>query len=73
MTLDVNGHAQPPVGVLPDWQTVELTVPVDAWRAGVNRLHLTFAEARRPADVGVSGDRRELAAAVDFVRVAVVP
>jgi hypothetical protein len=72
VTLDVNGHIQPPMTLANDWQTVEQVVPQEHWRAGVNRVSLTFAEARRPSDVGVSGDRRELAAAVDFVRVSVV-
>jgi len=72
LILAVNGNVQPPIAVPPDWQTIEQVVPQDHWRAGVNRLLLTFTEGRRPADVGVSGDRRELAAAVDVVRVSVV-
>jgi hypothetical protein len=35
----------------------------------VNRLRLDFARARSPAEVGVSGDARPLAAAVDYIRV----
>ena len=72
LILAVNGNVQPPIAVPPEWQTIEQVVPQDHWRAGVNRLLLTFTEGQRPADVGVSGDRRELAAAVDVVRVSVV-
>ena len=42
----------------------------DAWRSGVNRLRLDFATVRSPAQAGLSGDGRLLAAAVDYVRVA---
>jgi hypothetical protein len=67
----VNGTAQPSAIVPPDWTVVEATVPPEAWRAGVNVLTLAFARETRPADVGVSSDTRGLAAAVDYVRVAV--
>ena len=50
---------------------IEQTVPVSAWRAGVNQLVLRFSRATRPRDVGVSGNDRLLSAAVD-VRVAEV-
>jgi hypothetical protein len=36
----------------------------------VNTLTLQFAWARKPVDVGLGADPRELAAAVDFVRIA---
>jgi len=41
----------------------------ECWRAGVNRVVLTFDEGRRPADVGLGNDARTLSAAVDFFRV----
>jgi hypothetical protein len=72
MTLTVNGRAHGPIDVPVSWQTVETIVPADAWRAGVNRVSLQFAWERRPMDVGLGGDPRPLAAAVDYVRVAVV-
>jgi hypothetical protein len=72
LTLSVNGHAHPAVTVSPEWQTLEWHVPADRWRAGVNRLELTFAWAQAPAHVGLGGDPRPLSAAVDFVRVQVV-
>ena len=58
--------------VSPDWQTIECTLPSEAWRAGVNGLELRFGYAQRPADVGLGGDTRPLAAAVDWIRVSVV-
>ena len=71
LVLSVNGREQPAVVLSPDWQVVEMVVAAEAWRGGVNRLALTFAHAWRPADIGVSGDRRELAAAIDYLRVQV--
>ena len=53
----------------PDWTTIEFVTEERAWRAGVNRLQLQFSRATRPADVGLGGDPRPLAAAVDYVRV----
>ena len=53
----------------PDWTTIEFVTEERAWRAGVNRLQVQFARATRPADVGLGGDPRPLAAAVDYIRI----
>lgn len=53
----------------PEWTTIEFVTEERPWRAGVNRVRLQFARATRPADVGLGGDPRPLAAAVDYVRV----
>jgi hypothetical protein len=71
LTVFVNGHAHGPVAVPHTWHTNELVVSRDVWRAGVNRLALRFAWARRPSDVGMGNDGRPLAAAVDYVRIFV--
>ena len=57
--------------VAPEWQTIECTLDRASWRTGVNELELRFAYAQRPLDVGAGGDVRPLAAAIDWVRVAV--
>jgi hypothetical protein len=67
----INGHAYGPVTIGDGWQTVEFATTQEHWSSGVNRVRLDFAWARRPMDVGASGDARVLAAAVDYVRVAV--
>jgi hypothetical protein len=67
----INGHSYGPVPVGNDWQTVEFATAQAHWGSGVNRVRLDFAWARRPVDVGLSGDGRNLAAAIDYVRVAV--
>ena len=72
LTLEINGAPQPALTVPVAWTVVEQTVPVTAWRAGVNRVVLRFARATRPRDVGVSGDDRLLSAAVDYIRVVEV-
>lgn len=71
LTVIVNGHPHGPMSISSDWNTSEVLTRRDVWRAGVNRVSLTFAWERRPADVGLGGDARPLAAAVDYIRVAV--
>jgi hypothetical protein len=72
LTIEINGAPQPALTIPLEWTVVEQTVPVTAWRAGVNRVVLRFARTTRPRDVGVSGDDRLLSAAVDYVRVVEV-
>jgi hypothetical protein len=69
LTAHVNGHAFGPVPVHDGWETLEFAAGREAWRSGVNRLRLEFAWAHSPAEVGVGGDSRPLAAAIDYVRV----
>lgn len=73
LTVVVNGRPQPIVPVQPGWHTSELMVGEDHWQAGVNRVELQFAWAARPADVGLGGDGRSLAAQVDYLRVQAEP
>jgi hypothetical protein len=70
LRLNVNGHTFGPVEVHDRWETLEFATERDAWRSGVNRLRLDFAWAHTPAEVGLGGDARPLAAAVDYIRVA---
>lgn len=72
LALTVNGRTFGPVPVHETWETLAFETGIEAWRAGVNRLRLDFAGAHAPAEVGLSGDPRPLAAAVDFVRVALL-
>jgi hypothetical protein len=71
VSIFVNGRGHAPMPVSPGWETLALDVEEDAWRAGVNRVRLDFAWTKRPMDVGLGGDARPLAAAVDYLRVAV--
>ena len=71
LTVGANGHPCAPVPVGPEWQTAECTLDAAAWRSGVNRVQLTFGYSARPMDVGLGSDPRELAAAVDWIRVSV--
>jgi hypothetical protein len=68
--VSVNNRPFAPVSVGAGWETVEFTTETSAWRAGVNRLRLEFATVRSPAQAGLSGDGRPLAAAVDYIRLA---
>ena len=67
----INGHPYGPVTVGDAWQTIEFATAQENWSSGVNRVRLDFARAARPTDVGIGSDTRVLAAAVDYVRVAV--
>jgi hypothetical protein len=69
LTISVNGRAQPPRPIGAGWETIELDVAAPVWRRGVNQVRLDFAWVQRPMDVGLGGDARPLAAAVDWVRV----
>lgn len=71
VSVTVNTRAYPAVSVPGGWDVIELQTDSDAWRAGVNRVALDFAWSKRPADVGLGGDGRQLAGAVDYVRVQV--
>lgn len=71
VTVIVNGHPHGPVAVAPGWHTAEILSSRTEWRRGVNRVSLNFGWERRPVDVSAGGDARSLAAAVDYVRVAV--
>jgi len=73
LSLTVNGVVQPPAVLPAEWTTTTVEVKRDLWRSGVNRVRLEFGRAARPADVGIGGDGRTLAAAVDYVRVEVIP
>jgi hypothetical protein len=72
LTIELNGRTFGPVPVHDGWETLEFATDRDAWRSGVNRLRLEFAWAHAPTDVGLGGDTRLLAAAVDYVRVVQV-
>jgi hypothetical protein len=71
LTLHLNGHTFGPSAVHDSWDTVEFATGADVWRSGVNRLRLDFGSTHTPAEVGLGADTRPLAAAVDYVRVAV--
>jgi hypothetical protein len=73
VTLTVNGVAGPPLALPGVWTVVETLVPRERWRAGVNDVRLTFARGTRPSDLGPSTDQRDLAAAIDYLRVVVEP
>ncbi len=56
------------------WSEHEVAVPASSWSDGANILYLRFANPQRPARVlKGSSDRRELAAAFDYLEVADSP
>jgi hypothetical protein len=70
VAVELDGRIVDTRPVPADWDTVMIPTARDAWRAGVTRMRLRFAWARRPVDLGLGGDTRELAAAVDNIRIA---
>jgi hypothetical protein len=71
LTISANGHACDPIAISAEWQTAACALDRSAWRSGINQLALAFAWTRRPSDVSGGGDRRALAAAIDWIRVSV--
>jgi hypothetical protein len=67
IALIVNGISQPAIPLPNEWTLASFVVDRGAWKAGVNRIELVFEREARPADVGLGGDTRPLAAAVDYV------
>ena len=51
-----------------DFATYPMDLPAERLRAGRNRLHLRYAGARSPREVGAGDDWRRLALAVDWLR-----
>ena len=70
VTIETGASRFGPLPVGTEWQTIVVAVPRAAWRPGPNQVVLTFSFVGRPSSLG-SGDTRDLAAAVDFVRVKV--
>jgi hypothetical protein len=73
LTLRINEATYGPLPVAEGWETLQFATAKESWRPGVNRVALEFGSARSPADVGMGGDTRPLAAAVDYVRVQEQP
>jgi hypothetical protein len=71
LTMHIGGTTFGPFPIGPDWQVVTFDTPEQVWRTGLNRVRLVFAEATTPVSVGLGGDTRALAAAVDVVRVTI--
>jgi hypothetical protein len=70
VTIDTGAGRFGPLPIGTEWQTLVVAIPREAWRPGPNQVVLTFASVGRPSAIG-GGDTRDLAAAVDFVRVKV--
>ncbi|HWT46521.1 MAG TPA: hypothetical protein VN085_11165, partial [Vicinamibacterales bacterium] len=68
LTISTANARCAPVVVGGEWQTAQCVLDASAWRGGVNRVVLHFSRIDRPSDVGMGGDQRSLAAAVDYVR-----
>ena len=71
ITLVVNGAAQPPVPLPPEWTLASFVVQGAAWRRGINRVALLFEHEARPSEVGLGGDTRPLSAAIDYIHVEI--
>jgi hypothetical protein len=71
LTVKIDGDVAGSASVPENWDTIEIATGSERWRGSVNRVRLEFAWASRPADVGMGGDGRLLAAAVDYVRVQI--
>jgi hypothetical protein len=73
LIVGVNGRAFGPFPLTTEWQRVDFDTDVSDWRAGVNRVDLTWPGAQSPSRVKTGNDSRELGGMVDYVRIAVRP
>jgi hypothetical protein len=64
LVLDTGRARFGPVAVPSDWQTVRMATPKSAWRAGVNRVDLLFADAGPNGPDGRVAD-------IDYLRIQV--
>jgi hypothetical protein len=71
LTMRIGGTAFGPFTIGPEWQVVTFHTPQDVWKSGLNRARIEFTGATAPVSVGLSGDTRALAAAIDDIRVTV--
>ena len=67
LSVTINNRDFPPVPIGGDWNVVEVATDAGVWHGGVNRVKMQFQTVQTPAAVGLSGDTRELAAAVDYI------
>jgi hypothetical protein len=67
--VGINGTFHGPFTLVPGWQEVRFEAPAREWQPGVNRVVLEFSRQNAPAQVGLGGDPRTLAAAVDYFRI----
>jgi hypothetical protein len=51
------------------WQTLRFQAPASAWRIGSNELVLSFSPIQSPKELGLSGDARHLALAIERIEV----
>jgi len=72
LALVVNGAALDPAAMTEGVATYAWTVPVERWRAGMNRVGLRVSDVIRPADVGRGDDRRLLGVAVRHLELTLV-
>jgi hypothetical protein len=70
LTVDTGVARYGPLPMGTEWQTLVVAIPRSAWRAGPNRVVLTFGTVGRPSSLG-SSDTRDLSASVDYLRVKV--
>ncbi len=69
LSVEIGDTTFGPYAIGIDWQAVHFETPADVWHTGLNRVVLRFSEATTPVSVGLGGDTRALAAAIDVFRV----
>ena len=70
MELRVNGRSVGEAHVGTGWGEVNLEIPGDDVKRGLNEVELSFSWAVRPIDLGLNQDARELAAAFRVIIIA---
>jgi hypothetical protein len=68
-TVVVNGVSVGTRETAGGWQTLRFQAPASAWRIGSNELVLSFSPIQSPKELGLSGDARHLALAIERIEV----
>jgi hypothetical protein len=71
LTISVNGHAAGSLDMQNGWGEYRVDVPAAFLLGGMNTIELSFAHAASPSKIMGTSDRRNLAAAVDWIRLDV--
>ena len=73
LTASVNGREVGTATIGSRWQDVQFDIPVESLKPGFNLVRLDLAWSRKPADVGLNNDRRDLSAAFRWIAVVEAP
>jgi arylsulfatase A-like enzyme len=69
MTVTLNGHPAGEVVTERQWRNLEVELPVAQLVPGMNRIDLHLSYSRKPKNLGLNADKRDLSVAFDWLAV----